>query len=332
VFLFDHDLRYLLAEGEGLAGLPREAFVGRHLREVLPAETYDLVEPLCQKALVGTATVADVQYRDRIYTVRTLPITDEAGVVTSGMAMTQDITARVLIEEERARLLANERVRAEQIKMMKLLMREAHHRIKNNLQAISDLLYLEGLSAGTNASSALQSLRNISGRISAIALVHEQLSQDTDMHAVDMQVVAQRLVPMVLGNMNAAGESQPTLEMEVAPLPLSSKAATALALILCELVSNACKHAIIGREKARLEVGFGPADGGLLLRVKDNGPGLPAGFDPVRDANVGLQVVRTLAERDLKGRLMLRSEGGMMAEVWLPTTEVSAADSEGVEA
>jgi two-component sensor histidine kinase len=68
------------------------------------------------------------------------------------------------------------------------------------------------------------------------------------------------------------------------------------------------------------------------LRVKDNGPGLPAGFDPVRDANVGLQVVRTLAERDLKGRLMLRSEGGMMAEVWLPTTEVSAADSEGVEA
>jgi two-component sensor histidine kinase len=254
--------------------------------------------------------------------VHALPITDDAGKITSGMAVTQNITARVRMEEERIRLLASEQAKSEQ---MKILMRETHHRIKNNLQAISDLLYLEGLSAGMDARSH-QSLRNISERISTIALVHDQLSHDADVRAVNMRVVAERLVPMVLANMNGKAW-RPTLEMKVAPLLLPSKAATTLALILCELVINACKYAIVGRQGGHLQVGLGPADGGLLLWVHDNGPGLPPGFDAVRDAHVGLQVALTLAERDLNGRLTLRNEGGVMAQVWFPApAEESAAD------
>ncbi|HEU4752488.1 MAG TPA: sensor histidine kinase, partial [Armatimonadota bacterium] len=98
---------------------------------------------------------------------------------------------------------------------------------------------------------------------------------------------------------------------------LSSKRATALALIVSELVSNASKHALHGAAP-RLRVRLEQANEGLRLRVEDSGPGLPPEFDLDRDANVGLQVVRTLAERDLAGKLTLSTGPGLCAAVWFP--------------
>ncbi|MCC2672984.1 MAG: pdtaS [Armatimonadetes bacterium] len=107
-------------------------------------------------------------------------------------------------------------------------------------------------------------------------------------------------------------------EITVPSIALSSKKATTLALILNELVSNAVKHACAGRQGGRLRVRVGPADEGLVLRVEDDGPGLPEGFELARDSSVGLQVVQTLAERDLAGKLRLSNGPGLAAEVWFP--------------
>jgi two-component sensor histidine kinase len=106
--------------------------------------------------------------------------------------------------------------------------------------------------------------------------------------------------------------------MCVPSIPLSSKKATTLALILNELISNAAKHGLAGRTDPRLIIRMEQADEGLRLRVEDNGPGLPERFDLERDANVGLQVVRTLAERDLSGKLALSGLPGLSAVVWFP--------------
>jgi two-component sensor histidine kinase len=92
-----------------------------------------------------------------------------------------------------------------------------------------------------------------------------------------------------------------------------------LALILNELVGNAAKHAFgkdgRGARRNGLSVSLRGENEELVLRVKDNGPGLPADFDLARHSQVGLDVVRTLAERDLDGRLTLLSQGGVLAEV-----------------
>jgi len=74
----------------------------------------------------------------------------------------------------------------------------------------------------------------------------------------------------------------------------------------------------VGRPAGRLQVRLSQAEEGLLLRVEDDGPGLPVGFDLGRDASVGLQVVRTLAERDLAGKLRFSEGPGLAAEVWFP--------------
>jgi two-component sensor histidine kinase len=134
---------------------------------------------------------------------------------------------------------------------------------------------------------------------------------------VDVRALAERLVPMVLrgGRLSANALS---LQLQVPSLSLSSKKATTLALILNELLSNAAKHAFVGRQQGRLQVCLSPAEEGLLLRVEDDGPGLPPEFELARDASVGLQVVRTLAERDLAGKLRLSRGPGLIAEVWFP--------------
>jgi PAS domain S-box-containing protein len=212
-------------------------------------------------------------------------------------------------EEERDRLLALEREKSEQLK---LSVREAHHRIKNNLQSISDLLYLE-LTGGDGA-TAEDALRESIDRIQAIATVHDLLSQDEDVRVVDARIVLERLVPMVLRSGGPA-ICAANVEMDVASVPLSSKRATAVALIVNELVSNAVKHTCRNGKAGKIRLSLRQDSEDLVLRVRDNGPGLPADFDLERDSHVGLAVVRTLAERDLNGCFNLKDEGGVLAEV-----------------
>lgn len=225
------------------------------------------------------------------------------------VAVIRDITERRKAEAERARLLASERQKAEQLQ---LSVREAHHRIKNNLQAISDLLYLELISE--SAPSAAEALRDSMERVQAIAAVHDLLSQDEDVRTVDIRVLLSRLVPMVLRS-NGLTTEQVKLTLDAGAYPLSSKRATALALITNELVSNAAKHAFRGGQGAHLWVTVRQQGEELVLQVRDDGPGLPADFHPERSASVGLQVIRLLAERDLAGRFTLTSGDGVTGEV-----------------
>jgi two-component system, sensor histidine kinase PdtaS len=230
---------------------------------------------------------------------------EDGTLVTS---VIRDITPRQRAEEERVQLLASEREKSEQLK---LAVREAHHRIKNNLQAISDLLYLE-LTAGDGASPE-DALRDSIERVQAIAIVHDLLSQDEDVRVVDARAVMERLIPMVL----RSGRSTEGLlvNTDVQSIPLSSKRATVLALIVNELMSNAAKHACKADEKCELTLSLRQDSEELVLRVQDNGPGLPADFSLDTHSHVGLDVVRILAERDLNGCFTLKNQQGVLAEV-----------------
>jgi PAS domain S-box-containing protein len=240
---------------------------------------------------------------------------DDAGRPVAILEINRDITEQRRVEEERSQLLASEREKSEQLR---LSVREAHHRIKNNLQAITALLYLE-LSASDNTASATpdSAIRESMERIQAIAMVHDLLSQDEDVQSVDIRAVMERLVPTALRSSGLSSE-EVQIEIAVPSISLSSRKATALALIMNELVSNAAKHAFSARRGGRLQVRLGEAENGLLLRIQDDGPGLPAGFDLERSANVGLEVVRSLVERDLDGKLTLDGTAGLSAEVWFP--------------
>jgi two-component sensor histidine kinase len=237
------------------------------------------------------------------------PTTTEDGLLVT--AVIRDVTERRRQEEERARLLESEREKSEQLK---LTVREAHHRIKNNLQAITALLYMELASGGASSEEAL---RESMERIQAIALVHDLLSQDEDVRAVDVRAVIERLIPIVLRGSGIDPEAI-QVSIESPSVILSSKKATALALVLNELVSNAAKHAFSPGRSRQLRVRLSHRDDGLLLSVRDDGPGLPPDFDLTRSARVGLEVVKSLVQRDLDGKLALTNDAGLLAEIWFP--------------
>jgi two-component sensor histidine kinase len=240
---------------------------------------------------------------------RAVPLPADDGQPVEWLGTSTDITERRRIEAERQRLFESEQRKSEQLATA---IREAHHRIKNNLQAVTDLISLE-LDAAERAGGS-ESLRDSIERIQAISLVHDLLSRDTELELVDIQQLAERLVPTVL---RACSRSATAIELNLS-VPsrlLSSRKATALALVLNELISNAAKHAFPGRPAGTLQVGLADEGERLLLVVQDDGPGLPHGFDLDQHSNVGLQVARTLVEGNLRGRLSLQSQKGLRAEV-----------------
>jgi PAS domain S-box-containing protein len=231
---------------------------------------------------------------------------------SSVVSAIRDITDRKQLEAENVRLLQTAQERSEQLQ---LAIQEAHHRIKNNLQAVSNLFYLA--SDNTAEPAARKTLQESMDRIQAIALVHDLLSQEEGIQTVDLRSVVERLVPMVIRNHGYAGEAVAVI-LDVPPTTVSSKMATSLTLILNELTVNAAKHAFSTRGGGRLIVRLSLADEGHRLVVHDDGPGLPSDFELSTHANLGLTVVQTLVERDLDGQLRLANGPGLLAEVWYP--------------
>jgi two-component sensor histidine kinase len=194
--------------------------------------------------------------------------------------------------------------------------REIHHRVKNNLQTVASLLRLQGRRLRSREAKA--ALEESVRRISSIALVHETLSQDSR-ERVAFDDVARRVVDMVIEGLAAPGRPV-RLAVRGSAGELPSEVATPLALIVAELVQNAVEHAAGEDGRAvtvTLEMAAGPGE--LRLAVADDGRGLPAGFTLERDANLGLRIVRTLVESELRGRIAISSAGaGTRVEVAVP--------------
>lgn len=102
VLLFNSQLRYLLADGTGLAtiGLSKSQLEGKTVKEVFSSETCNLIEPIYRRAIAGSATTLEISYAERTYLEYTLPVRNENGEIYTGMVMTQDITERKQVEEQ----------------------------------------------------------------------------------------------------------------------------------------------------------------------------------------------------------------------------------------
>lgn len=203
---------------------------------------------------------------------------------------------------------------------LRILLREMHHRIKNNLQTLADLLYLETLDA---EGAARNSLLDSVSRVKSIAAVHQMLSADR-IEAVEVRRLAERIGEIIGRHLVRGGRS-----VEVAvrgrEVWLPSKQATALALVLSELLHNALEHAFPdGRGRVEVELGQGGSQ--VWVRVRDDGVGLPPGFSVEQHGHLGLRIVRDLVARDLHGSFGLRSEGGTVAEVRFQLPEDEGKD------
>ncbi len=182
-----------------------------------------------------------------------------------------------------------------------VLAQEIHHRVKNNLQTVASLLRLQARAAdGIDPAKALGDSAN---RILAIAAVHEVLTEQRD-EEVDLAELLDRLRAMLVQGLGVSK----TVETSLEPVELAGARATALALVFSELLQNALEH---GGPVVRVELA--QCNGDVRLAIVDDGG--PVGGEL---EGTGLSIVRALVRDELRGTLMLDSDGGLRAQVVFP--------------
>lgn len=179
--------------------------------------------------------------------------------------------------------------------------REIHHRVKNNLQTVSALLRLQARRIDNPEAS--QALNEAVRRIASIALVHETLSGGSDA-SVGFDDVLDRLVSHALELTPRLNEI--TISRTGQLGSVDPRIATPLALVITELIYNALEHGL-EVEGTELTIAIERDSDRAHVTIIDDGVGLPAGFDLTQSSNLGLQIVRTLTENELRGTLSLIS-------------------------
>ena len=255
----------------------------------------------------GTALVAGVLGEERGEPALLLRRSAEG----AGGTFTAEVSASlVVMANRRGAIIAvrdlTERDRMESaltrsLREKEMLLREVHHRVKNNLQIVSSLLSMQadGLEAGTSREALLETVY----RVRSMSFVHQQLYGSDHFDSIDFGAYAHALASALLGSL----DPRATITYEVEPIEVPIDQAVPCGLVLNELITNAIKHGRSADGTCSLRVVLRRAPDAVVLAVSDRGPGFPSG--PQNTGSLGMQLIRALS-RQLGARVELGRDGG----------------------
>ncbi len=201
---------------------------------------------------------------------------------------------------------SEEKIRAS-LKEKEVLLKEIHHRVKNNLQIVSSLLYLQA--TRTKHPGAVSALTESQNRVRSMALIHEKLYQSPNLASVDMGEYTSNLVSE-LQRSHRTTENSIRLNLEIEEIRLGVNEAIPCGLIINELVSNALKHAFPAGKDGEVLVRLTRGENdSYKLFIKDNGVGFPEQVDYRNSPSLGLTLINSLVEQ-LQGAIELDRTGG----------------------
>ncbi|MEJ1933570.1 histidine kinase dimerization/phosphoacceptor domain -containing protein, partial [Nostoc sp. NIES-2111] len=193
------------------------------------------------------------------------------------------------------------------LKEKEVLLKEIHHRVKNNLGIVSSLLQMQSRRTQDHQASTI--LRDSQNRIASIALVHEKLYRSDDLANIDFAQYIPDLTTHLFDSYNVSSNCI-RLNTQVEDVSLDIETAIPCGLIINELVSNALKYAFSDNLGGEIQVKlYQEKDQTLTLIVQDNGIGLPAEFDSKKAKTLGLTLVQGLVKQ-LRGQLEIQSQAG----------------------
>jgi len=309
LFVLDSDgiVKNVNRAGAALLGVAAEEVVGRDFREICRTEQGEA--PALPSASGAVASAACRLHRDDGGTV---PVSysgallrGEGGPGRGSVCVVQDVSDRMAMEERLRRSLAEK----------ELLLREVHHRVKNNLQVISSLLDLQ--SSGIQDPETRRVYADSQARIRSMALIHQQLYGASDLDRIDLGAYVTQLSGSLFQFHGGVGDI--AFEADVDPVRLGLDKALSCGLIINELVTNALKHAFAPGEPGRVTVGLKAVNGLCRLTVADTGRGLPDG-PAGRPGSLGMSLVEALCEQ-LDGELTVESGAGARFTLTFPLDE-----------
>jgi two-component sensor histidine kinase len=255
-----------------------------------PFDASDLAHAIAAAVDGGQPASIEVEGGGATILFRALPLRPR-GEALGALLLMQDVTEL--------------RRRDRQILSKDATIREIHHRVKNNLQTVAALLRLQA--RRTSVPEAKLALEESMRRVSSIALVHETLSVSIE-EAVDFDVVVDRLLGMLADVMGSSGHIDLRREGSFGEIP--AEVATALVLVLTELVQNALEHAFGPTDTGSVTLRAERGRGQLSLWIDDTGKGLPPGFDIASSEQLGMQIVSTLVSAELDGTVSITDRPG----------------------
>lgn len=237
----------------------------------------------------------------------TSPVKDSQGAVIGASKIARDIGERKRAE---ARLL-------ESLREKEVLLKEIHHRVKNNLAVIASMFYLQSRDVGDPAT--IEILAESQDRVRSMALVHELLYRSQNLAEIDFAEYAIGLAEQLIRTY-CLPAGRVRLAARTHPVRMTIDQAVPCGLILNELVTNALKHAFTNGATGTLELRLARREGCIELVVADDGVGLPADFDAEASGtrSFGMRLMRSLA-RQIDGHFELaRRDRGSLARLTLP--------------
>jgi PAS domain S-box-containing protein len=252
------------------------------------------------QVLAPDGTVRWQQWADRA-------LFGDQGQIVEYQSIGQDVTDRRLVEQQ---------IR-DSLREKEAMLKEIHHRVKNNLQVISSLLalqvnYIEDAKIG-------EMFRDSQNRVRSMALIHERLYQSPDLASIDFGRYIEDLVADLFRAYGPRTDAI-TKEIQTDQVYLAVDAAIPCSLIINELVSNTLKHAFPEDRPGIVRVSLRAVGDKLRLVVADDGVGLPSNYDIGGSQSLGLQLVSTLTEQ-LDGSLVHRSDPGTEFEIIFPASK-----------
>jgi PAS domain S-box-containing protein len=307
-FAMDNDLTitHWNKASEYLTGVTARDAVGRSLTEVFPELLGNQAEEICSQVIQKRGpqsflTEYSLGGARAIVEIRTYPTRRGLSVFL------EDITQRMNAEQQ---LKAS-------LREKEALLKEIHHRVKNNLQIISSLLSLQ--SDHITNENAMEALRDSQNRVRSMAMIHEQLYSSGDLAKIDFSQYIKDLAAQLFRTYSVQARSI-EVALDVEPVILEIDRAIPCGMIINELVTNCLKHGFTGRTQGIITVTLHREEAGMIrFSVGDDGVGISPEVDIMNAPSLGLKLVRTLTDQ-LRGQMAVRREGGTRFEVTFPAT------------
>jgi PAS domain S-box-containing protein len=282
-----------------LLGYSKEELIGKPLEYLFKDQTWETGNKLSNntsETIVNFETCLKSKYGEHIPVLLSKSvIKDENGNIMGIICIGNNI---VEIKEAKDKIKAS-------LDEKELLLRELHHRVKNNLQIILSLINLQ--SNGIKDQQDLEIFRESQSRVKSLAIIHEKLYQSADFASINFKEYIQSLVSYLLSYYSTTNI---IVDIDVEKdIILNMDTAVPCGLIINELVTNSIKFAFPGEKTGKIYIQLRYEDGSLILIIGDNGIGLPDDIDFENSQKLGLQLVKTLTDQ-LEGNLQYNGENG----------------------
>jgi PAS domain S-box-containing protein len=307
-FAMDNDLTitHWNKASEYLTGVTARDAIGRPLTEVFPELLGSRADEILARVIQSRGpqsflTEYSLGGAKAVVEVRTYPTRRGLSVFL------EDITTRTHAEQQLKASLHEKEA----------LLKEIHHRVKNNLQIISSLLSLQ--SDHITPENAGEALRDSQNRVRSMAIIHEQLYSSGDLAKIDFSQYIKDLTAQLFRTYSVQARSI-ELQLDVDPVILEIDRAIPCGMIINELLTNCLKHGFKGRAQGEIAVTLHPEEGGLIrFSVSDDGVGIAPDVDIMNSPSLGMKLVRTLTDQ-LRGQITVNRVKGAQFIVVFPAT------------